>query len=71
MTNHCSEVKNSSSIMVEEHNKKAEFKNKDRIDYKITRVDDCIITHGLRSDYIVSKIGSCSAIIELKGTDVA
>lgn len=39
-------------------------------EYCLLRVDGCAITDGPRSDFIISRVGSVSVIIELKGRDV-
>jgi hypothetical protein len=45
--------------------------NSDRHQYEVSKIDDCLVKNGPRADYLVSKVGVASAIIELKGTDVA
>lgn len=67
---HCSETVNHSRIKVEENKRKAVFKNPDRLNYEKSTVDGCLITKGIRSDYLVSKKGVASVLVELKGGNV-
>jgi hypothetical protein len=67
MSRQCTSKVRHPIVKVEENSKKAIFKNKDRSEFSITKVDGCLITEGRRSDYLVSRIGSVSLLIELKG----
>lgn len=58
-------------VKVEEHKRKAVFKNPNKKDYDVTIVDGCLINDGIRSDFLVSEVGSASVLVELKGRDVA
>ena len=59
-----------SHITVSEKGKAVTFRNDSRAAYEKVRVDDCLVTVGPRADWIVTKIGVSSVIIELKGKDV-
>ncbi|MFC3071080.1 hypothetical protein [Phenylobacterium soli] len=71
MTAECSEAVSHSKIKVEENGRKAIFKNPEKEPYVRTLVDGCIVTEGPRTDYLVSKAGKASVLVELKGSDVA
>lgn len=62
--------KNHSKIKVEQNASKAIFLNPERVDYLVTEVDGCLITEGIRCDNLVSKVGSTSIFVELKGSGV-
>lgn len=66
----CSLVKSDSKIKVEENGRKAVFNNIERQDFTVSEVDGCLITDGPRADYLVSKNGSTSVLVELKGRNV-
>ncbi len=71
MTDHCTVDMTHSLVKVEEHKRKATFKNPSRLLYKVTRVDGCLVTSGVRSDYLVSEDKGASVLVELKGKNVA
>lgn len=50
---------------------KANFPNPSKDKFQKAHVDGCMVTDGARADWIVSKVGVGSVIIELKGKDVA
>lgn len=57
-------------IKIEEKGKSVTFLNPEGELYVVCDVDGCLITEGPRADKLVSKIGTASVIVELKGTDV-
>jgi hypothetical protein len=67
----CTKRVNHSYVKVEENKRKAVFRNPNNVEYDVTTIDNCLITNGIRSDYLVSEVGSISILIELKGYDVA
>lgn len=71
MADNCTTSKNHSKIKVEENKRQAVFINKERIEYKVSRVDGCLIPRGeTAADYLVVKPESTSVLVELKGKDV-
>jgi len=71
MSEECVEDLSIPIVTVREQGKRACFLNPDGDSYQRVLVDDCVITEGIRADWIVRKIGHCSAIVELKGSNVA
>jgi hypothetical protein len=67
----CSETVNHSRVKVEENSSKAVFLNPERVLYKITEIDGCVVKNGIRCDKVVSEVGSISVLVELKGSDVS
>lgn len=67
----CTKRVTHSKVKVEENKRKAVFRNPNNVDYDITTIDGCLVTEGIRSDFMVSEVGSISILIELKGKDVA
>jgi hypothetical protein len=55
---------------VEEQGRSANFTNQDRTVIRKIRVDGCLITTGVRCDWILSHPTVVDVLIELKGTDV-
>ena len=55
---------------VEENGRRAIFLNDDRQEIKKVRVDGCLVSSGLRADYIVAKPRLLDVIVELKGRDI-
>lgn len=70
MTGCCTQMVTCTVVKVEENKRKALFKNDDRKDYAISRIDNCIVMDGVRADYLVSKVGCASVLVELKGKNV-
>ena len=66
----CTTLVTHSKVKVEENSRKAVFRNPQRLQYSVSKVDDCLVTSGVRTDYLVSEVGSASTLVELKGTDV-
>ncbi|WP_188064642.1 hypothetical protein [Sphingobium sp. KCTC 72723] len=66
----CTNTVTHSKVKVEQLGRKAVFLNPDNQTFDVHEVDGCLITDGLRSDYIVSKKGVASVIVELKGKGV-
>lgn len=50
---------------------KANFPNPGKSAFQKVHVDGCLVTEGARADWIVTKVGVGSVIVELKGKDVA
>lgn len=71
MVGSCTKRVRHSKVKVEENKRKAVFRNPDNLHYDVTTVDGCLVTEGMRSDFIVSEVGNISILIELKGKDVA
>lgn len=70
MTAHCTKYVTHSQVKVEENKRKAVFRNVSGDEYAISKIDNCIVTSGIRTDYLVSKVGSASVLVELKGRNV-
>jgi hypothetical protein len=70
MTAHCTVTVTHTKVKVEENRRKATFLNPDRKRYKVTQVDNCVVTEGVRADFLVSEVGEASALVELKGKNV-
>lgn len=68
--NECVETVCHSNILVQERGRKANFKNSARHSHHKVKVDGCLIKEGLRSDWIVTKVGVGSVVVELKGKDI-
>lgn len=66
----CTKSVNHSRIKVEENKKKAIFINEEKSEFRVSQVDGCLIKHGIRCDNLVSKAGTASVLVELKGVDV-
>ncbi|WP_162241549.1 hypothetical protein [Methylobacterium sp. Leaf117] len=66
----CTIVVSHKLVKVEENKRKAVFRNPESKEYRITKVDNCVVTEGPRTDYLVSEKGSVSVLVELKGKDV-
>ncbi|WP_289150366.1 hypothetical protein [uncultured Salipiger sp.] len=67
--NACITAVNHSNVKVEEKKRKAIFLNKAKAEYKIGRIDGCLINDGTRADYFVSGDGT-TVLVELKGCDI-
>jgi len=70
MTTNCTKIVTHSIVKVEQNKRKASFKNPNNVPYAVTEVDECLVKGGIRSDYLVSEVGSTSILVELKGKDV-
>lgn len=66
----CTKDTTASNVTVKEKGKRANFLNPENLPYSVTQVDGCLITSGRKVDYLVSKKGKCSAVIELKGRGI-
>lgn len=66
----CTSVVTHSRVKVEENRRKAVFRNPQRKNYEVTQIDGCLITNGVRADYLVSEVSTHSILIELKGVNV-
>ena len=67
--NACIETVTHSRIKIEEHKRKATFLNPNGATYQKGKVDGCLVTEGIRTDYFVNGEGR-SVLIELKGCNV-
>lgn len=70
MAKNCTVKMSHSKILIEENKRKATFLNPRRMPYEVSKVDNCLITGGIRCDYLVSEVGSASVLVELKGANV-
>jgi hypothetical protein len=66
----CCKVVTHPLVKIEENKRRAVFKNPSRSEYEVTQVDGCLITDGIRSDYLIASEGT-SVLVELKGACVA
>ncbi len=62
----CVEKTRVSRIKVEDGRRKAVFINERSAMYCVAKVDNCLITEGVRSDFLVSEEGVASVFVELK-----
>lgn len=67
----CVEQVRHSNVTVEERGRRANFLNPSNARFLRAKVDNCLIKQGVRADWIVTKVGVGSVIVELKGSDVA
>lgn len=70
----CTTAVRHSIIKLEENRSKVLFRNENNEEYEISRIDGCLVTQGIRADYMISKgkrADRSSVIVELKGVDVA
>lgn len=66
----CQRSTTDSRIKVEEKGKKAVFLNDSRETYLKTQHDQCLVSHALASDWVISKDSVGDVIVELKGKDI-
>lgn len=66
----CESVVDYPLITVEEKRSKLTFRNPSRSKVRKIRVDDCVITEGLRCDWLLINHRSVEHFVELKGSDV-
>jgi hypothetical protein len=66
----CVEKLSCQHVVVAEKGRKASFQNENGDIFFRVRVDGCLITEGKRADWIVTKNGVGSVIVELKGADL-
>ena len=69
-TSKCTVSCKDSLIVIQEKKRRAVFRNLEKTDYKVTRIDDCLVKDGVKVDYLVNKVGVASVLVELKGSDV-
>ncbi|WOB79623.1 hypothetical protein [Brevundimonas nasdae] len=67
----CTTEKSHSLVKIEENKRVAIFRNPRKLPIRVSRVDGCLVTKGIRSDFVVSEPDAASIIVELKGVDVA
>lgn len=70
MNNDCIKKVTDSRVKVEENGKKAVIINKERETYLVAKVDGCLITNRVASDWVVSRTNIGDVVVELKGCDV-
>lgn len=70
-TSPCVEVVSHTNVTVAERGRRANFRNPGNECYQKVRVDGCVVTSGPRCDWIVTKVGVGSVLVELKGSDVS
>ena len=66
----CREKVKHSKVKVEEGKRFAIFVNDAREMYYRVQVDKCLVHNALAADYVVTRPGTGSVVVELKGTDV-
>lgn len=66
----CVEQTSVSNIKFEECGRKLVISNPTNLPHERVQVDGCLVTNGLRADWILARSGVASLVIELKGTDV-
>ena len=66
----CEEVLTHPKIKLEEQSSKLIFLNKENKMIRKIRIDGCLITSGIRCDYLVIPESGVEHYVELKGTDV-
>ena len=66
----CLETTKAPIVSIKENKRRAQFRNKSKDEFVIGVVDGCLIKEGPRTDYLVSKVGVASVLVELKGSDV-
>lgn len=67
----CVEETNGSNITVKERGRRANFRNPDRHSFLKIQVDGCLLNEKYKkADWIVTKVGIGSIIIELKGKNL-
>ena len=67
----CEEITTSPQIVLEEERSKIIFLNKSRQNVRRIRVDGCVLTEGVRCDYLIIPENGKEHFIELKGNNVA
>lgn len=65
----CIETISHSQIKLEENKMKAIFLNPERANCSRGKIDQCLVTEGIRADYFVSNPQK-SILVELKGCDI-
>ena len=66
----CVEISSVSNLKFEEFGRKVIIENPDKVEHLRVKIDGCVIKNGERADWLVSRPGFASVIIELKGRDV-
>ena len=65
----CSVVNSGSIILIEDYGKKLYISNPQKEEYRIIKVDGCVIKRGKRADFVVSRRGIGDVVIEFRGRD--
>lgn len=66
----CERMVNWSCIVLKQKQSKITFINESQNDVRVIEIDDCVITNGLRCDYLVISNLEIEHFVELKGSDV-
>jgi len=66
----CTENKTDSKILLTENRMKMTFLNRERKVVKVVTIDNCVVTEGIRCDYLVINEKDNEFFVELKGTDI-
>ncbi len=66
----CEEMKNDPLIPLGEKRCKITFKNGSHKNVRVIEIDGCVITEGLRCDYLVIPENGIEHYVELKGSDI-
>lgn len=66
----CTAVVTVTQVKVEEKNRKAVFLNQEHIAHTKIRMDGCVVRNATAADWVVTKEGVGTVIVELKGKDV-
>jgi hypothetical protein len=67
----CSKITNNKKVSLEENKSKIVFHNQSQKDLELVKVDGCLITDGLRCDYLIIEDNNFEHFVELKGCDVS
>jgi actin-like ATPase involved in cell morphogenesis len=66
----CCELVSVPLIKVQEHGKKAVFKNPSLVAHEKIQMDGCVVVNETAADWVVRKPGIGTVVVELKGGDV-
>lgn len=67
----CVKICNVSKVKLEECGRKVLFANPANTTHTVVQIDGCVVKSGPRADWVVSRSGIGSVVVELKGKDVA
>lgn len=66
----CITLTKDSEVRVAERGRSAIFRNPEQHPFRKVQIDGCVITTGLRADWLVEKENVGAILVELKGKDV-
>ncbi len=66
----CEQIVNHSQIVLKEKRSKITFENGFHKNVRIIKIDGCVITEGLRCDYLVITENKIENYVELKGSNI-